>query len=65
MSLDAFITRPNDSLELPIGESGERLHEWIYRLSIWRRPEGLEGRETGGLHVWAWVESRPAEPRPI
>jgi len=29
MSLDGFITGPNDSVELPLGEGGERLHDWI------------------------------------
>jgi dihydrofolate reductase len=30
MSLDGFITGPNDSIELPLGEGGERLHDWIF-----------------------------------
>lgn len=29
MSLDGFITGPNDSVGQPIGEGGERLHQWI------------------------------------
>lgn len=30
MSLDSFITGPNDSIEQPLGEGGERLHDWIF-----------------------------------
>ena len=47
MSLDGFIAGPNPSLEEPLGEGGERLHEWVVRLASWREPHGLEGGETG------------------
>lgn len=47
MSLDGFIAGPNDSPEQPLGEGGERLHEWLYELASWREPHGLEGGETG------------------
>ncbi len=30
LSLDGFITGPNDSPEQPLGEGGERLHEWMF-----------------------------------
>jgi dihydrofolate reductase len=46
MSLDGFVAGPNDSLEQPLGEGGEKLHEWVYDLSSWREPHGLEGGET-------------------
>jgi hypothetical protein len=29
MSLDGFSTGPNDSPENPLGEGGDRLHEWM------------------------------------
>ncbi len=45
-SLDGFIAGPNDGLELPLGENGERIHEWVYGLRAWREPHGLEGGET-------------------
>jgi len=45
MSLDGFIAGPNDGPELPLGERGERLHEWVYGLASWREPHGLEGGE--------------------
>jgi dihydrofolate reductase len=45
MSLDGFVAGPNDGLELPLGEGGERIHEWIFGLKSWREPHGLEGGE--------------------
>lgn len=47
MSLDGFITGPNDSVEQPIDEGGERLHQWIYDQASWRRRHGQEGGRTG------------------
>ena len=47
MSLDGFIAGPNASLAEPLGEGGERLHDWIVRLASWRKYHGLEGGETG------------------
>lgn len=45
-SLDGFVAGPNDGLEHPLGEGGEKLHEWVYGLASWREPHGLEGGET-------------------
>jgi dihydrofolate reductase len=47
MSLDGFVAGPNPTLEQPLGEGGEQLHEWITRLASWRETHGLEGGETG------------------
>jgi dihydrofolate reductase len=46
MSLDGFVAGPNPTLELPLGEGGESLHEWALALESWRRPHGLPGGET-------------------
>ena len=46
MSLDGFVAGPNQSLELPLGEGGERLHEWVIGLATWREAHGLSGGET-------------------
>ena len=46
MPLDGFIAGPNQTLEQPLGEGGERLHEWIYGLKNFRERHGLEGGET-------------------
>jgi dihydrofolate reductase len=46
MSLDGFIAGPNDSRENPLGERGERLHEWVFDLASWREQQGLDGGKT-------------------
>jgi dihydrofolate reductase len=47
MSLDGYVAGPNDSLENPLGERGELLHDWVTRLKSWREPHGREGGDTG------------------
>jgi dihydrofolate reductase len=47
MSLDGFVAGPEPSLEDPLGDRGEELHEWAFRLASWRRAHGMEGGETG------------------
>jgi dihydrofolate reductase len=47
MSVDGFIAGPNQTLEQPLGEGGEELHEWVVRLASWRERHGHEGGETG------------------
>src|SRR6266540_1131338 len=46
-SLDGFVAGPNQTLDAPLGEGGERLHQWVVRLASWREPHGLAGGETG------------------
>jgi dihydrofolate reductase len=46
MSLDGFVAGPNQTLEEPLGESGERLHEWAFAAASWREAHGLAGGET-------------------
>lgn len=45
ISLDGFAAGPNQSLQEPLGVGGERLHEWVFPLEVWRRPHGMEGGE--------------------
>ena len=45
MSPDGFIAGPNDSVEQPLGDGGERLHQWAYELATWREIHGLGVRE--------------------
>jgi dihydrofolate reductase len=45
ISLDGFVAGPNQTLEQPLGEGGERLHEWVYGLASWREAHGHEGGE--------------------
>jgi dihydrofolate reductase len=46
MSVDGFVAGPDQTLEQPLGEGGEQLHEWILGLESWRKQHGLDGGET-------------------
>ncbi len=43
ISLDGFVAGPNPSLEQPLGEGGDLLHEWAITATSWREAHGLEG----------------------
>jgi dihydrofolate reductase len=45
VSLDGFAAGPNQSPDNPLGEGGERLHDWIISTASWRAHHGLEGGE--------------------
>jgi dihydrofolate reductase len=45
ISLDGFVAGPNQSTENPIGEGGERLHEWAFGTTTWREQHGSGGGE--------------------
>ncbi len=46
MSLDGYIAGPRDEdPALPLGEGGERLHQWVYGLASWRKRHGIAGGE--------------------
>lgn len=45
MSVDGFVAGPNQTMEQPLGEGGEQLHEWAVVLESWRKQHGLEGGE--------------------
>jgi dihydrofolate reductase len=47
ISLDGFVAGPNQGKEHPLGEGGERLHEWIIATESWRSQHGMEGGEKG------------------
>ena len=42
ISLDGFVAGPNQSEEDPLGEGGERLHDWVVELGAWREAHGKE-----------------------
>ncbi len=44
-SLDGYIAGPNQTMEEPLGEGGERLHDWLVVLKWWREAQGMEGGE--------------------
>jgi hypothetical protein len=43
VSLDGFVAGPNQSLEEPLGEGGERLHEWVFPLKAWPSSPTIRG----------------------
>jgi dihydrofolate reductase len=47
MSLDGYVAGPNPTLEDPLGQGGEGLHEWVIATRAWREPHGMEGGEAG------------------
>jgi dihydrofolate reductase len=46
LSLDGYVAGPNQSVQNPLGEGGDELHQWIFPLAVWRKPHGLEGGKT-------------------
>ena len=45
VSVDGYVAGPNQSLENPLGEGGENLHDWVVSLQSWRSRHGLDGGE--------------------
>ena len=45
MSLDGYVAGPNQSVENPLGEGGEGLHQWAVVLEAWRAAHQLKGGE--------------------
>src|SRR3954463_6959109 len=45
ISLDGFVAGPTQSEETPLGEGGERLHDWVVPLAAWRQSHGEQGGE--------------------
>src|SRR6266508_843889 len=45
ISLDGFVAGPNQSEENPLGEGGERLHDWVVPLAAWREAHGKQDGE--------------------
>jgi dihydrofolate reductase len=67
ISLDGYTAGPEQSLENPIGIGGQRLHDWIKELTIWRESHGEEGGiespssavlKEAGANVGAYVMGR-------
>lgn len=45
VSADGYVAGPNQSIENPLGEGGESLHDWVVALKVWREAHGMEGGE--------------------
>jgi dihydrofolate reductase len=44
ISVDGFSAGPNQTSANPLGEGGERLHEWMFGTAAWARMQGLPER---------------------
>jgi dihydrofolate reductase len=44
-TLDGYVAGPNPTLEHPLGEGGEQIHEWLLGLESFRKAHGGEGGE--------------------
>ena len=54
ISLDGYAAGPNQSRENPLGEGGERLHEWAIATDTWNEAHGHEaGTRTADSEVAA------------
>jgi dihydrofolate reductase len=47
VSVDGFVAGPDISLEEPLGEGGERLHDWVTGTRSFKETHGEQGGETG------------------
>src|SRR5206468_11911318 len=47
MSLDGYVAGPNQSVTNPLGEGGEKLHQWAFVTRAFRAMHGMDGGETG------------------
>jgi dihydrofolate reductase len=47
VSLDGFVAGPDQTLDEPLGEGGELLHEWVVAVASWREQHGKSGGDTG------------------
>jgi dihydrofolate reductase len=49
VTLDGYVAGPNQSVENPLGEGGNRIHQWVYDLKSFREIHGDRGGggETG------------------
>jgi dihydrofolate reductase len=45
ISADGYVAGPGQSEESPLGEGGERLHDWAVSLAAWRAPHEKGGGE--------------------
>ncbi len=46
MSLDGYIAGPNNTVDNPLGDDGQRLHQWVHDLFSWREQHGGAGGES-------------------
>jgi dihydrofolate reductase len=47
MSLDGYVAGANQTVDEPLGEGGERLHEWMFATRTWHEMTGQPGGSVG------------------
>lgn len=47
VSIDGYVAGPDPTLDDPLGQGGEGLHEWVFAARAWREAHGQEGGEEG------------------
>jgi dihydrofolate reductase len=47
ISLDGFVAGPNAGPENPLGDGGQAIHNWMYRVEAWRERLSRSGGEVG------------------
>ncbi|WP_116040339.1 dihydrofolate reductase family protein [Amycolatopsis palatopharyngis] len=45
VSVDGYVAGPDQSIDNPLGEGGEGLHDWVVALEAWREAHGKKGGE--------------------
>ena len=64
ISLDGFVAGPKQSEENPLGEGGERLHDWAVQLATWRQAHDAKGGEVNErAHGSSRNRARTSAPR--
>jgi dihydrofolate reductase len=48
MSLDGFLAGPNPRFEEPLGDGGERVHEWMFQTASWQEAHGGDAGSASG-----------------
>jgi dihydrofolate reductase len=51
VSADGYVAGPNQSKEHPLGEGGERLHEWAIPLKAFREAHGRQGGQVNASNA--------------
>jgi dihydrofolate reductase len=59
VSLDGYVAGPGDGPGNPLGDGGERVHDWVFGVAAWRGRLGLSGGRTDADHdIVAEVNAR-------
>jgi len=58
VSIDGYVAGPDQSVSEPLGEGGERLHDWAFELAAWRAAHGREGGEVNASSAIVEAQQR-------